>query len=130
MKLSKAKATWSAAQDPSGAEKAGNILSTISPMSTCQSDVNELINSISSKLKADEKEKWQFKMKQNTDKIAAQKERIRIAEEKGKLDDDYREKQSSRNYELDKIRINSYREIAVQQAKNQPKIIYNTIFKK
>lgn len=130
IKLSKAKATWAAAQDPSGAEKAGNIISTISPMSTCQSDVNELINNISSKLKEDEKEKWQFKMKQYADKITAQKEQIRIVEEKWKLDDAYREKQSSRNYELDKIRANSYREIAVQQAKNQPKIIYTNIFKK
>lgn len=130
IKLSKARATWAGAQDPFGAENAGNILMTISPMSVCQSDINELINIISSKLKADEKEKWQFKMKQYADKIAAQKEQIRIAEEKGKLDNDYREKQSSRNYELDKIRINSYREIAVQQAIYQPKIIYNNIFKK
>jgi hypothetical protein len=78
-------------------------------------------------------------MKQYADKIAMQKEQVRIAEEKGKRDDTYREnqaqrdaisqeKQSSRNFELDKLRVNSYREIAVELARNQPKTVtYNNI---
>ena len=68
-------------------------------------------------------------MKQYADKIVAQKEQVRIAEEKGKRDDNYRENQSVRNLELDKIRVNSYREIAVEQARKQPKTItYNNIY--
>jgi hypothetical protein len=140
VKFNEAKVTWTAAQNPDGAEKAGDILSTINPMATCQLDVSAFIKSIDAKLKADEKARWEFKMKQYSDKIAAQKEQIRIAEDKGKRDDTYREnqserdavsreKQSSRNFELDKIRANSYREVAIEQARNQPKTItYNNIY--
>ena len=140
VKFNEAKVTWSAAQTPDGAEKAGDILSTIHPMAACQPEISSFIKKIDAKLKADEKARWQFKMKQYADKIAAQKEQVRIAEEKGKRDDNYRENQSqrnaisqenqsSRNFELDKIRVNSYRVIAVEQARNQPKtIIYNKIY--
>ena len=97
-------------------------------MATCQSEISTFIKNIDIKLKADEKARWQFKMKQYADKIAMQKEQVRIAEEKGKRDDSYRENQSARNLELDKIRVNSYREIAVEQARNQPKTVtYNNI---
>ena len=140
VKFNEAKVTWTAAQTLNGAEKAGDILSTINPMANCQTDVTAFIKTIDAKLKADEKARWQFKMKQYADKIAMQKEQVRIAEEKGKRDDTYREnqsqrdaisqeKQSSRNFELDKIRVNSYREVAVEQARNQPKIVtYNNIY--
>ena len=128
-KLKEAKVTWTANQTPEGAEKAGDILSSINPMASCQTDVDALVKSIDSKLKADEKARWQFKMKQYTDKIAAQKEQVRITEEKSNRDDDYREKQSKRNLELDKIRVNAYREVAVEHARNQPKTItYNNIY--
>ena len=140
VKFNEAKVTWTAAQTPNGAEKAGDILSTINPMANCQTDVTAFIKVIDAKLKADEKARWQFKMKQYADKIAMQKEQVRIAEEKGKRDDTYREnqsqrdaisqeKQSSRNFELDKIRVNSYREVAMEQARNQPKTVtYNNIY--
>lgn len=140
VKFNEAKVTWTAAQTPNGAEKAGDILSTINPMANCQTDVTAFIKIIDAKLKADEKARWQFKMKQYADKIAMQKEQVRIAEEKGKRDDNYREnqsqrdaisqeKQSSRNFELDKIRVHSYREVAVEQARNQPKTVnYNNIY--
>jgi hypothetical protein len=149
-KFNLAKVTWSAAQNPEGAEKVGDILSTINPLASCQAEIDAFIKTIDAKLKADEKAKWQFKMKQYADKIAAQKEQVRIAEEKGKRDDTYREnqsqrvaiaeekkeqrnaieeeKQSQRNYELDKLRVNTYRDVALEYAKNQPKTInYNNI---
>lgn len=129
LKFNEAKTTWSANQTPKGAEKVGDILSGINPMATCQSEISTFIKNIDVKLKADEKARWQFKMKQYADKIVAQKEQVRIAEEKGKRDDNYRENQSVRNLELDKIRVNSYREIAVEQARNQPKTVtYNNIY--
>jgi hypothetical protein len=149
-KFNLAKVTWSAAQNPEGAEKVGDILSTINPLASCQAEIDAFIKTIDAKLKADEKAKWQFKMKQYADKIAAHKEQVRIAEEKGKRDDTYREnqsqrvaiaeekkeqrnaikeeKQSQRNYELDKLRVNTYRDVALEYAKNQPKTInYNNI---
>ncbi|MFN3783826.1 MAG: hypothetical protein ACK4R6_07895 [Spirosomataceae bacterium] len=129
VKLNEAKVTWSASQTPEGAERSGDILSTINPMATCQKEVDTFIKSIDAKLKADEKARWEFKMKQYADKIAAQKEQVRIAEEKSKRDDTYRENQSQRNYELDKICVTAYRDVAVEYAKNQPKTItYNNIY--
>ena len=129
IKLNKAKTTWAAEQNSKGAEKTGDILSTINPMATCQPEVTSFLHAIDTKLKADEKARWQFKMKQYEDKIAAQKEQVRIAEEKSKRDDIYRENQSSRNLELDKLRVNAYREVAVEYAKNQPKTVtYNNIY--
>lgn len=139
-KFNEAKITWAASQTPNGAEKAGDILSAINPLASCQKEIDAFIKSVDAKLKADEKARWQFKMKQYADKIAAQKEQIRIAEEKSKRADIYREnqsqrdavakeKQSQRNYELDKIRVAAYRDVAVEYAKNQPKTItYNNIY--
>jgi len=58
-----------------------------------------------------------------------QKEQVRIAEAKSIRDDQYRENQSQRNAELDKIRINANREISIEYAKNQPKTVtYNNIY--
>ena len=140
IKFTKAKTIWTASQNPKGAEEAGDILSSINPMASCEAEVTSFIKAIDAKLKADEKARWQFKMKQYADKIAAQKEQVRIAEEKGKRDDTYREnqsqrdaisqeKQSSRNFELDKIRVSAYREVAVEYARNQPKTVtYNNIY--
>ncbi len=125
VKLNEAKTAWSASLNPEGAERAGSILSSINPLSNCQSDVDNLIKSIDSKLKADEKKKWDFQMKQYADKVATEKEQLRIAEESMKRDDVAREKQSVRNYELDKIRVNANRDVALEYARNQPKTINN-----
>ena len=129
IKLNQAKSLWAAQQSPIGAEKAGDILSTINPMASCQGEIESFIKTIDTKLKADEKARWEFKMKQYADKIEAQKEQVRITEEKEKRDDTYRETQSTRNYEIDKIRVNSYREVAIEYARNQPRTVtYNNIY--
>jgi hypothetical protein len=129
LKFNKAKVTWASAQNSSGAEKAGDILNTINPLASCQPEINNFIKSIEAKLKADEKERWQFKMKQYADKIAMEKEQVRIVEEKSKRDDTYRENQSQRNSDLDKIHLDNYREVALEFARNQPKsVTYNNIY--
>jgi hypothetical protein len=129
IKLIQAKSLWAAQQTPIGAEKVGDILSTINPMASCQGEIESFIKTIDTKLKADEKARWEFKMKQYADKIEAQKEQVRITEEKQKRDDTYRETQSTRNFEIDKIRVNSYREVAIEFARNQPRTVtYNNIY--
>lgn len=128
-KLKKAKTVWAAEQTPQGAEKAADIVIQINPLATCQPEVDAFIKSIEAKLKADEQARWQFKLKQYADKVAMQKEQVRIAEEKSIRDDQYRENQSQRNADLDKIRINANREISIEYAKNQPKTVtYNNIY--
>jgi len=128
-KLKQAKTLWAAEQTPDGAEKAADIVNQINPLATCQPEVDAFIKSIEAKLKADEQARWQFKLKQYADKVAMQKEQVRIAEEKSIRDDQYRENQSQRNADLDKIRINANREISIEYAKNQPKTVtYNNIY--
>jgi hypothetical protein len=123
VKLNEAKVAWSSSSNSEGAEKAGTILSTINPFSNCQSDADNLIKSIDSKLKADEKKRWDFQMKQYADKVAAQKEQMKIAEESMKRDDQFREKQAYRNFELDHLRTIANREVALEYARNQPRTI-------
>ncbi|MBL0308821.1 MAG: hypothetical protein IPP77_03810 [Bacteroidetes bacterium] len=128
-KLTKAKSIWMAEQSPSGAEKTGDILSEINPMSNCQPEVAAFIKNIDAKLKADEKERWQFKMKQYADNVAKEKEQTRIAEQQAIRNDALQDKQAARNLELDKIRVSAYRDVAVKYAENQPKTVtYNNIY--
>ena len=121
-KLNAARAKWAAKQNADGAEQVSEIISTIDPMAACQPEVAKLISAINAKLKADAKAVWDLKVRKYNDRIALQKEQIRIVEEKGKRDDQYRENQSQRNFELDKMRVNAYREVATQYAKNLPNI--------
>ncbi len=100
IKLNQAKSLWLADLSQNGAEKAGAILSTIKPMASCQDDIAYFIKTIDTKLNADEKARWEFKMKQYKDSI-----------------------------ELEKTRINSYREVANEYARNQPSTVtYNNIY--
>ena len=96
-KLNSAKMVWAGEQTPAGAEKVAQILKTIPSRATCISEVDKLIAEIDSKIKADEKAKWDFEMKKYSDKVAMEKENLRIAEEKSIRDDQHREAQAQRN---------------------------------
>jgi hypothetical protein len=127
--LNQAKMLWTSQQNAAGAEKAGDKINAINPSAACQPEVVKLMQQIEAKLKADEREKWLFKKKQYEDRIAMQKEQMRIAEAKSKHDDLELEKEAARNYELDKLRISAYRAVAVEQARNQARTItYNRIY--
>lgn len=129
VKFQEAKTIWAANSSRQGAEDAAEVISQIDPLASCQPEVEKFIKSVDTKLKADEKARWEFKMKQYEDQVAKEKEQMRIAEEKSIRDDEFRENQAVRNLELDKIRVNAYREIAVEYAKNQPKkMTYNNIY--
>ena len=100
IKLNQAKSIWLADQSQKGAEKAGDILTTIKPMASCQVDIQSFIKSIDAKLKVDEKASWEYKMKKYKDSV-----------------------------ELEKTRVNSYREVAIEFARNQPRTVtYNNIY--
>ena len=98
-KLNEAKLKWNANQNIEGANEAALVLATINPDASCYKEAENLAEAISIKIKADEQKKWDFKMQKYNDKIS-----------------------------LDKLRIDSYRQIALAYAKNlQPTIIYNRI---
>jgi hypothetical protein len=122
-KLKTAKSIWSVSQTKEAAEKAGLILNQIDPLASCQLEIDALFKTIEDKLKADEKAEFEFILKQYEDQLAIKKEEIKIAADKAKRDDSFRDKQSSRNFELDKIRILTFRKIAVKHLNNQPKLV-------
>ncbi len=99
-KLAKAKLLWSGQQNQNKAEEVIEILSEITPNANCFNDASNFAKQISNKLKADEKAKLELALKKYNDKIT-----------------------------LEKQQINAYREIAVEQARNQPKTVtYNNIY--
>lgn len=99
-KLAKAKLLWSGQQNQNKAEEVIEILSEVHPNANCFTDAYNFAKQISNKLKADEKAKVELALKKYNDKIA-----------------------------LEKQKINTYKEIAVEYAKNQPKTItYNNIY--
>ena len=113
-----AKTIWSSSLNKEGAKKAGEILSVIHPSSKCINDANNLISEIDKKLKEDEKKEWEFMIRQYEDNLAREKELMEM-----------RKEQNARNYELEQQRISSYRAIAFEYAKNQPKTVtFNNIY--
>jgi hypothetical protein len=96
LKLNEAKTIWAASQHSIGADRAGEILSTIHPKASCQLEVAQFVKTIESKLNADEKAALRLKMKE---------------------------------LELNELQIKSYRDVALEYAKNQPKTVtYNNIY--
>ena len=115
--LQQAKSAWAVKQNTEGAEEVAELLRQIQPGASCQNEVDVFIKTVTEKLDANAKAEWKFKMKQYEDQVAMEKEQVKLQGE-----------QSARNQELDKIRINAYREIAVEYAKNQPKTVYSNIY--
>jgi hypothetical protein len=108
--LSKAKAAWTTEQNISGAEKARYFLNQINQFAGSYREVAPFIKQMEAKISADEKIQWQFEMKKYADDIEMEK------------------KQRTDNLILEKNRINAWREVAAEYAKNQPdKVVYTYI---
>jgi hypothetical protein len=99
-KLTEAKMIWLKKQDINSAESALSILTDINHQASCFDNVNILVKEINDKLIKDEKAKLELAIKKYNDKI-----------------------------DLEKKRIDAYKEVAVEYAKNQPKTVtYNNIY--
>ena len=99
-KLSQSKIAWSGQQKIDNAENILNILIDINPNASCYNEVILLTKEINNKLINDEKARLELALQKYNDKI-----------------------------NLEKKRIDAYKDIAVEYAKNQPKIInYNNIY--
>ena len=91
--LNQAKALWAANPDSTGAADAADILSQIPAGTSSQSEIDNLIAEISGKLKADQKQAWDFKMKQYNDRIEKQKRDDQARLEQQRADNIFRDKQ-------------------------------------
>ena len=99
-KLSQAKIAWAGQQNIDNAENVLNILSDINPNASCFNEAILLTKEINNKLITDEKARMELELKKYNDKI-----------------------------NLEKKRIDAYKDIAVEYAKNQPKTVtYNNIY--
>lgn len=99
-KLSQAKIAWAGQQDIDTGENVLNILIDINPNASCYNEVLSLINEINNKLIAVENERLELALKKYNDEI-----------------------------NLEKKRIDAYKDIAVEYAKNLPKTTtYNNLY--
>ena len=99
-KLKEAKLIWSAEPTENGALKATTIIISIVPSDNCKTEINKLSIEIKNKLQLEQKKKYDFDM------LEMQK-----------------------RYDTEQKRLDAVREIAVEQAKHQPKTVtYNNIY--
>lgn len=99
-KLKEAKLIWSAEPTENGALKSSAIMISIIPSANCKTEINKLSIEIKNKLQLEQKKKYDFDM------LEMQK-----------------------HYDTEQKRLDALKEIAVEQAKNQPKTVtYNNIY--
>ena len=108
--LDKAITTWAANPNQEGANEATEFIKQINPKAKCIHDASKVLKSINSKLIADEKE------------------RRRKEEEYEKRQQVIDAENAKQQAVLEKERINAYRQIAVEYAKNQPAVIYKNVY--
>jgi hypothetical protein len=105
--LEKAKTIWSSSPNAEGANQIKPLLLAINKNATCYSEVPEFNKKVEAKLTADELE------------------RIRLEEEREKREHELALENAKNDAELERLRINAYREVAVEYARNQPKVQTN-----
>jgi hypothetical protein len=110
-RLNEANAIWSANPNNEGAQKAINEIMLINPSSTCYTKASELLKVMNKKVIADEKE------------------RLRREEEFNKRQQSIDAENAMQQAEIEKQRINAYREIAVEYVKNQPQVVYRKVYR-
>ncbi|MDE6535127.1 MAG: hypothetical protein K2K82_03855 [Muribaculaceae bacterium] len=93
--LAEARAIWNAGQDREAADRAGEILARINPQSHAYKEAQALHSQIAARVKAIDNREWNLTLQKQKDDTAVKKASLQAA-----------------------------KEIAVAQAKNQPKTVY------
>lgn len=93
--LAEARSIWNAGQDRAAADKAGRILARINPQSPAYNEAQKFASQIAERIKALDQREWNFTLQQQKDETEVRKQSLRAA-----------------------------KEIALAQAKNQPKTVY------
>ena len=96
--LEQAQAAWASSQNASGASKVADIISNINPKCSIYANVVALRNAVESKLQADAKREWDFKMQQYED-----------------------------NQQLKRSLVDAAKAVGVAWAKKQPTTVYKTV---
>ena len=107
--LNHAKSLWSSSPNESGASAVADIIAKIPANTSSQTEIDQLIAEINTKLKSDQKKAWDFKLKQYNDRIAKQKRDDQARLEQQRADNRYREKQqyADNKYRSEQQRANN-----------------------
>lgn len=110
-RLAEANAIWSASPNNEGAQKAINLIMQINPQAKCYSEAATLLKAINKKVIADEKQ------------------RLLKEEQYNKRQQEIDAQNAKQEAEIEKQRINAYRQIAVEYVQNQPKVVYRNVYR-
>lgn len=94
--LAEARGVWNSSQDRAAADKAGEILAKINPAAPQYDEAAKLGEEIAKRIEALDAREWQFKLQKQKDET-----------------------------EIAKLQINAAKDIAIEQARNQPDIVYD-----
>lgn len=113
--LTEAKSIWSATLNRDGAQRLLPIIKRISPLASCHVEALHLLDDIKTKLTADDQRDWAFMVRQYEDELAYQNKQLDAAI-------DHADKQ----LEIRRMEIESARDVAIEYAKNQPDVVYQS----
>lgn len=126
--LQQAQTIWAEQPNKQGAEKAMEYLSKINFAATCMPDAQKLTEQIKKKMLVEDKREWEFKMQQYKDNIEREKRQW------AQYVQEYQERhermmaQDAQRAANQRLIIKACRDIAVERAKHQPRVInYNRI---
>ena len=114
--LSQARAEWAKNPNASGAEAVFSLVSAINPRAHCFPHIAPFINEVKNKLTADEEREWAFQMKQYEDDLAREKREFEAQQNR-----------ETTRAEIRKKEIDAARQVAIEYARNQPDVVYNTV---
>ena len=123
--LSQAKAAWAKSPDVNGAEQAYPMIAAIDPKASCYLEVDPFLKQITRKLVADDRRKWEFKMKQYEDEKAREQRDFEARVAKEQRDFDAQQAREARYAAIRQQEIEAARQVAVEYARNQPDVVYN-----
>ena len=102
-----AKARWAASPTQEGASAVADIIANIPANTSSQSKINSLLNTISKKLRDDEKRQWNFKMKQYNDAQEKEQREYQLKVDKQIADNQLRSKQIDANNQIRRAELDA-----------------------
>jgi hypothetical protein len=111
--LSEANMIWNSGQDAESARQACMLLASVDPASACFADAMKLADKIADKVKLLEDRAWQEKKEEVEFQREVMRKKLSIYENALRKEED-----------LERERIDAYREIQRAWAVNQPKTVY------
>lgn len=136
--FTQAKAIWAESPNSQGAGRVSRLISRINPRVSFIQDVNLFASSVSAVVQEQELREWQQRVQEYNDRLEDARLRADRDHELRMQQQDLRAQESrdraetarlraDRQHELEQMRIQAFREIAVEYARNQPQTVYRPL---